>query len=203
MKKAIILIHEFWGVNEQMKKVANRIRGEGYEVVLADLYNGKVTQNVEEARAMKDAVKNDEALKVLQNEVANLKDVGIHPENIAIWGFCMGGSYSFLAACSGMKVGAFVIYYGSMISDDKEMLAKISSPVIGVFGGLDKAIPVERVNGFKNALTALGKQSEVHIYEDADHAFFNSERPSYNEKAAKDAWEKTISFLDKNLQAAN
>ena len=202
MKKAIILIHEFWGVNGQMHKVADRLRAEGFEVVLADLYKGKVAENVEEARAMKDAVKDEDALNVLKNEVTNLKDVGFASENIAIWGFCMGGSFSFLAACSGMEIGAYVIYYGSRISDDKNILENINSPIMGVFGGLDKAIPRELVVRFGQALEDLKKTNEIDIYEDADHAFFNDERASFNEKAAKEAWQKTLAFLNAHLASS-
>ena len=152
MKRGIILIHEFWGVNSQMKKVAERLAKGGFRVVLADLYKGKIAQNVDEARAMKDAIKDDEAAEVLKNCVSKLVSEGIKSENIAIWGFCMGGSFSYLAAVSGMKIGAFVIYYGSRISDDKGKLANICAPILGVFGGLDKAIPRDLVLRFGQAL---------------------------------------------------
>lgn len=196
--KAIILIHEFWGVNNQMKKVGARIEAEGFKVKYADLYEGKLAQNVDEARKMKEEVRDERALEILNKCVSEFEAEGIAKNEIAIWGFCMGGSFSYLAAISGLKIGGYIIYYGSRISDDKDLLANINSPVLGVFGGLDKAIPRERVEGFRDALAALSKTSAVYIYDDADHAFFNDERPSYNEKAALDAWEKTLAFLRRN-----
>lgn len=199
MQKGIILIHEFWGVNGQIKKVAGRLEGESFRVIQADLYKGKIAQNVEEARAMKDAIKDDEALEVLKNCMWKLGEEGIPPEKVAIWGFCMGGSFSYLAAINGIKAGAYIIYYGSRISDDRAKLANISAPVMGVFGGLDKAIPRDLVSRFGQALEDLGKTNEIDIYDDADHAFANEERASYNAKAAKDAWQKTLAFLNKNL----
>lgn len=199
MKRGIILIHEFWGINDQMKRVADRLRKEGFEVLLADLYNGEVAKSAEEARAMKDAVDDGEALIALDRCVKELEEKGIARDKIAIWGFCMGGSFSYLAAASGMKIGAFVIYYGSRISANERVSEKISSPVLGIFGALDKAIPMDLVNAFKSALDKLGVVNEVYIFSDADHAFFNDERASYNEKAAKDAWERTLAFLNENL----
>ncbi len=199
MKKGIILVHEFWGVNEQMKRVAERLEKEGFEVLLADLYKGKVAKTAEEARAMKDDVRDDEALQILESGVKELESRGIARDKIAIWGFCMGGSFSYLAAASGMKIGAFVIFYGSRISADEGKSVKIEAPILGVFGAMDKAIPAELVNAFRSALDKLSKPNEIHIYSDADHAFFNEERASYNEKAAKDAWERTLSFLNKHL----
>lgn len=199
MKKAIILIHEFWGVNAQMERVASRLRAEGFEVRLADLYGGKVAQSVEEARAMKDAVRDEEALEILKSEVRKLGDEGIGAEDVAIWGFCMGGSYSFLAAASGLKIGAYIVYYGSRISADENLISRINTPLLGVFGGQDKAIPQGQVLAFKAALEKRRLACEVYIYEDADHAFFNDERPSYNPTAAQDAWERTLAFLQKHL----
>lgn len=199
MKKAIILIHEFWGVNAQMERVASRLRAQGFEVRLADLYGGKIAQSVEEARTMKDAVRDADALDVLKGEIEKLGEEGIPAEDVAIWGFCMGGSFSFLAAASGLKIGAYIVYYGSRISPDENLISKINTPLLGVFGGQDKAIPRELVLAFKTALEKRRLACEVYIYEDADHAFFNDERPSHNPEAAADAWEKTLIFLQKHL----
>ncbi len=197
--KGIILIHEFWGVIDQIKKTADRIAREGYIVFAADLYGGKVAKSVDEARAMKDAVVDGEALLVIRDDIVELGREGIRPENIAIWGFCMGGSFAYLAAIGGIKAGAYIIYYGSRISDSKEVLRNISAPVLGIFGGADKSIPRETVKRFGEALEDLKKTNEIDIYDDAGHAFANEDRESYNEKAAKDAWQKTIDFLNKSL----
>lgn len=199
MKKGIILIHEYWGINGQMKKVAKRLEDQGFEVLLADLYKGKLATSPDEGRVMKEAVVDSEAMIVLEGAVSELEKRGIKREHVAVWGFCMGGSFSFLYAVTGAKIGACIIYYGSRISTDRNLISKINVPVMGVFGGSDKAIPRELVKSFGDALEAEKKANEIDIYNDAGHAFFNEERESYNEKAAKDAWEKTLTFLSKHI----
>jgi carboxymethylenebutenolidase len=197
--KGVILIHEFWGLNQQIKGVADRLAKEGFTALAVDLYKSKITSNPEEARKLKDAVKDDEALLILREAIRTLGKEGIVNDKIAFWGFCMGGSFSFLAAVNQIPAGAYIIYYGGRISDDESLLKKIQAPILGVFGGLDKGIPKDLVWRFRGNLTKLGKTNEVYIYDDADHAFFNEERPVYNEKAARDAWQKTLVFLNRYL----
>src|SRR3989344_8905194 len=196
--KAIILIHEFWGLNEQIKRMAGRLAREGFTVLAVDLYEGKLTVDANEARRLKEEMKTEQALENIRKAVSHLGTLGFKPEKIGICGFCMGGGVAFEAATKGIKAGAYVIYYGRIL-DDEEILNNISSPVLGIFGGLDKGIPKDLVLRFRDALKKMEKPSEVYVYDDADHAFANEERPVYHEKAASDAWQKTISFLNKYL----
>ncbi len=195
---ALILIHEFWGLNQQMKNVALRAANEGFAALAIDLYKGKIATDANEARRMKEELKTDEALENIRSAVSYFGTLGIKPEKVGIWGFCMGGGVTFEAATRGVKTGAYVIYYGRVL-DDEEVLSNIPSPILGIFGGLDKGIPKDLVFRFCDALKKMEKPCEVYVYEDADHAFANEERPVYNETAAKDAWSKTITFLNKYL----
>lgn len=196
--KGVILIHEFWGLNQQIRGVAGRLAKEGFTALAADLYEGKVTADPAEAGKLHKDLDIAKSLEILKAALSELAKLQISPSRVAIWGFCMGGRVSFEAARNNIGAGAYVIYYGR-ITDDKTVLATVQKPVLGVFGGLDKGITKDLVLSFKKALEELGKTSEIYIYDDADHAFFNEDRPVYNTKAAQDAWEKTITFLNKYL----
>src|SRR3989344_4465802 len=196
--KAVILIHEFWGLNQHIKNVALRVAKEGFTALAVDLYEGKLTADPDEARRLKEEMKTEQALENIRSAVSHLGTLGFNPEKIGIWGFCMGGGVAFEAATKGIKAGAYVIYYGRIL-DDEEILNNISAPVLGIFGGLDKGIPKDLVLRFRDKLRELEKACEVYIYDDADHAFANEERPVYNAPAAQDAWQKTITFLNKYL----
>lgn len=195
----IVVIHEFWGVNGQIKKMTDEISSQGYAAIAADLYEGIVARDAEEAKKMKEAVKEEKALMRIREAMDTLNDSGITDEKIAVWGFCFGGSYAFKSAAADIGAGAYVIYYGGMITDDTEILTKIQKPVLGIFGGLDKSIPAEKVGSMKKNLEDLGKTAEIYIYPDAEHAFANDERPSFNKAATDDAWHKTMAFLQKHL----
>lgn len=197
--KGVILIHEFWGLNNQMKKVAERAAVEGFLALAADLYEGKVTANKEEAGKLRDTLDVEKSFEILKKNLSYiLAQYQIPLSKIAIWGFCMGGMVSFQAALRDIGAGAYVVYYGR-ITDDKNILKNLKKPILGIFGGLDKAIPKELVQRFGYALDELKKPHELHIFDDADHAFANEEREIHNPAAAAQAWEKTILFLDKNI----
>lgn len=196
----VILIHEFWGVNEQIKKTADKISAEGYLVLAVDLYNGKIAQNVDEAKKMKDEVTDEHALEQIRRAILELEKNGVPANKIAVWGFCFGGSIAFKSAVENLGAGAYVIYYGSMITEQKEILEKIQKPVLGIFGGQDQGIPTTKVESMKKMLDLLGKKNETYIYPNAGHAFANETRESYNPADAKDAWEKTMAFLTKYLK---
>lgn len=199
----VVLIHEFWGVNNQIKKVADRLANEGFCALAVDLYDGKITANADEARKMKDAVlaHPEKALARVSEAINKLTKEGISKEKIAVWGFCFGGSISFKSAVADLGVGAYIIFYGSLITDDKSVLSKIQKPILAVFGGLDKSIPIALVESMEKNLDALGKINEVYIYPEADHAFFNKEQPRYSASASADVWPKALAFLRKNLTA--
>ena len=97
------------------------------------------------------------------------------------------------------SIDATVIYYGRLVTDEEE-LSTIEAPILGIFGELDQGIPVETVREFDDVLWELGKDAEIHVYENADHAFANPSGTRYNEQAALDAWQKTLSFFKEHLK---
>ncbi|OGF87636.1 hypothetical protein A3B19_02475 [Candidatus Giovannonibacteria bacterium RIFCSPLOWO2_01_FULL_46_32] len=196
----VVVIHEWWGVNQQIKGVADRLAGEGYFVLAVDLYEGEITEKPEEAEEMKNAVKDEFALRRVGEAIEKLTSEGIAPERTAVWGFCFGGSVAFKSAAADLGAGAYIIYYGSMVTDDKAVLAKIQKPILGIFGGQDKAIPQLLVESFQKNLNELGKTNEIYVYPEADHAFFNEERPKYNAAVSADCWGKTFAFFKKHLK---
>ncbi len=195
----VVLIHEFWGVNGQIKKTADRLASLGFTVLAVDLYQGKIAKNEDDAKKMKDSVTDEHAMEQVRRAILELEKYGDSEKKIAVWGFCFGGSVAFKAASSDIGAGAYVIYYGSRISEQKDLLANIQKPILGIFGGQDKSIPATKVEVMKNNLNLLGKINEVYIYTGAGHAFFNEERPAYHAEAAADAWDKTITFLRRHL----
>ena len=189
----IILIHEWWGLNEQMQSVAAALAEEGYLTLAVDLF-GRVATSVEEAKANTQSV--DAAKAVTQLQAA--KDMlAKETSKIATMGFCFGGGWS-LEASLAMPVDATVIYYGRCNKSADE-LAALKGPILGHFGNLDKFINTDMVDGFEKAMAEAGKQAEIYRY-DADHAFANPTTARYEEGAAKLSYERTLAFLKANLQ---
>lgn len=195
----LIVIHEWWGLNDNVRAMTRRLAGEGYQALAVDLFGGLVADNPDAAMKQVNAV--------MQNREPagdNLKDAyafleGKGAKKIGVIGWCFGGGWALgTAMLLPDKIDATVIYYGR-VETDKEKLAPIKSPILGLFGGKDKGIPVEGVRAFEKALKELGKPAEIHIYENADHAFANASGGNYNPEAAKDSWAKTAAFLKKNL----
>ena len=190
----IILIHEWWGLNEQMQSVAAALADEGYLTLAVDLF-GRVATNVDEAKQNTQSVDAAKAVSQLQAAKDMLaKETG----KIATMGFCFGGGWS-LDASLAMPVDATIIYYGRCKKSAAE-LAKLNGPVLGHFGNLDKFINTEMVDGFEKALAEAGKKAEICRY-DADHAFANPTTARYDEGAAKRSYELSLAFLKANLQA--
>lgn len=199
---AIILIHEWWGLNDNVRAMADRLAGEGYMVLAVDLYRGNTASTPEGARQlMLDVVNDPESAK--QNIVAAFRflDTAGAPR-IASFGWCFGGGWSLTAAqLLADQLDASVIYYGQVTADE-DKLRPISSPILGLFAGDDTGIDVESVEAFRAALRRLRKEHEIHIYPGVGHAFANPSGRNYNAEAAEDAWSKTLEFLAQHLYSA-
>jgi len=196
----VIVIHEWWGLNDNIRAMARRLAGEGYQALAVDLYEGEVTGDRQEASSlMKTAMARSGRLKEnLRQAYAYLGNEGKAPR-VGVIGWCFGGHWSLQTALilSG-EIDAAVIYYGRLVTDPEE-LKVLDMPLLGIFGAEDRGIPVEKVHAFEKALEGLGKDAEVHIYEGAEHAFANPSGTRYNKDAAADAWEKTTGFFRKHL----
>ncbi|MBN2731100.1 MAG: dienelactone hydrolase family protein [Balneolaceae bacterium] len=197
----IIVIHEWWGLNDNVRMMTKRLAGLGYTALAVDLYNGQVASSPEFAKKyMQQAQSNPEGTIANLNQAYTYLNEQQNAENIGVIGWCFGGGWSLQTALEMPdKIDAAVIYYGQLVTD-LDRLQTLNMPVIGFFGGQDQGIPTEQVNTFKDNLEMLEKDAEIYIYEDAGHAFANPSGTRYNKQAAQDAWEKTKAFLNENLK---
>lgn len=193
----VVMIHEWWGLNDYIKTTAALLASQGYRVLAVDLYGGKVATTPVEAQEYRSGLTREESDANLKAAVEYLKKQGA--TKVASLGWCFGGGKSLELALSGTPLDATVIYYGN-VAVDKEELEKIDWPVLGIFGAKDLNIPVESVYAFEDALKALGKTNSINIYPNVGHAFANPSGQNYAPEETKDAWEKTLRFLDENLR---
>jgi carboxymethylenebutenolidase len=197
---AIIVIHEWWGLNDNVRAMADRLAGEGYIVLAVDLFGGQTAKTPEEARQlMLQVVENpDSAAENLRHAYKFLKETAKAPR-VASLGWCFGGGWSLNTALLFPEdLDAAVIYYGQ-VTDDEQKLRPLDVPILGLFGGQDHAVTVDSVNRFEAALKRLGKTYDIHIYPEAHHAFANPTGQSYDAAAAEDAWRRTLAFLAQYL----
>lgn len=195
----VVMIHEWWGLNDNMKEMARTLAGSGYQVLAVDLYGGKVAATTSEAMALRNSVSKEETTANLRAAVKFLRDRQV--PRIASLGWCYGGGKSLELALSGERLDATVIYYGALSTSTAE-LARINWPVLGIFGADDRSIPLSTVREFDAALDMLGVANEIHIYPGVGHAFANPSGPNYAPNETKDAWEKTLAFLNTTLKSS-
>ncbi|MCG3120535.1 MAG: Carboxymethylenebutenolidase [bacterium] len=198
---AVILIHEWWGLNDWMKENAKKFADEGYIALAIDLYRGQVAADPDAAHELMRGLPEDRATRDLQAAFAYLVSRNdVQHDKIGSVGWCMGGGYSLQAALNIPELAAGVINYGRLVTDT-ELIDKINCPLLGIFGAKDRGIPVKDIEIFKTACKKAEKDITVQIYQNSGHAFINENNPkAYNAKDAKNAWEKTFSFLEKNLK---
>lgn len=196
---AVIVIQEWWGLNQHIKAIADRFAAEGYVALAPDLYNGQATAEPDEARKLAMNLDMPEAVKRMVgavNYVTGLPDV----RRIGVVGFCMGGSLALLLAAKTPRVAAVVSFYGSRIPDESD-LRQISDPLLLFYGDQDQGIPPEKIATLRAALERNNIDHKIVVYEGAGHAFFNDSRPgAYHAEAAADAWWRTLAFFDRHLQ---
>jgi len=198
---ALVVIHEYWGLNDWVKEQAAKLADEGYVTLAIDLYRGKVATTPDEAHEIMRGVPEDRAARDLHAAVEFLKSQSsVKTNRIGSIGWCMGGGYSLNVALREPTLAAAVINYGHL-ADDPASLNKINAAILGIFGGQDRGIPVDDVKKFEQTLKQQGKKIEVVIYTDAGHAFENpSNRTGYRADDAADAWKHTTSFLASTLK---
>ncbi|MEW6042894.1 MAG: dienelactone hydrolase family protein [Thermoproteota archaeon] len=194
----IVMIHEWWGLNDNIKDMAEELASHGYIVLAVDLYGKEAATTADEARQLMSAYDQQTGIANM-NAAVNYLEVNYSVEKVGSIGWCFGGGQSLNLALNNPDMDATVIYYGSVTSD-KEKLASINWPVLGIFAGLDQGIPVESVKEFEKSLDELGIPNEVHIYPNVNHAFANPSGDRYAPEETKDAWQKTIAFLQETLQ---
>jgi carboxymethylenebutenolidase len=193
----VILIHEWWGLNDNIKTMAEDIRAKGFHAIAIDLFNGSVATNRDEAKTQTKAVKASEANATIAAWVDWAKANG--NGKVATLGWCFGGGWS-LSAALNTKLDAAVIYYGR-VTANADSLQKLNAPLLGHFGTLDKSINPEMVGAFQKNLAQAGKSDlmTTHWYT-AGHAFANPTGGRYDEDDAALAWARTHTFLAAHLR---
>jgi carboxymethylenebutenolidase len=198
---AVILIHEWWGLNDWVKEQAQKFASLGYLALAVDLYRGKSTVSPDQARALRRSLPSERAvtdLKAAFDYLASRPDV--RADRIASDGWCMGGEYSLGLAVAEPRLAACVVNHGAMPTDPAAIQA-IRAPVLGTFGADDAVITPAGVRAFESAMKAAGKSISVKIYDGAGHAFqYPNNQEGYRPEAAKDAWERTVAFLGQQLK---
>jgi carboxymethylenebutenolidase len=199
---AVVMIHEWWGLNENIKNMANLLAKQGFVVLAADLYKGEVANNPERAMELVQIARNSQnnSINNLQSAVKYLSSLpNVDSSKIASLGWCFGGGQSLQLALNSQEhpLAATILYYGTPLVTDKALLSKIKWPLLGIFGDKDQAIPVEEINQFGTSLNQSGITNNIHIYKGLGHAFANPSGDNYAPKETEDAWQKTLSFLKK------
>ncbi len=198
---AIIVIHEYWGLNEWVKEQASKLSDQGYVALAVDLYRGKVADNPELAHELMRGLPEDRAKRDLHAAFEFLQTQSkVKKDRIGSIGWCMGGGYSLEVALQEPTLAADLIHHGHLATDT-EALKKINAAILGIFGGKDQGIPPESVKKFEATLKQLGKRVEIKIYPDAGHGFENpNNKAGYRPDDAADAWKRTITFLADTLK---
>jgi len=198
---ALVVIHEWWGLNDWVKEQASKLADEGYITLAVDLYRGKVATTPDAAQQLMRDAPDERADQDLHMAVEFLKSQSdVKKDRIGAIGWCMGGGYALDVALQEPSLAADVINYGELQADPAD-LKKIKAPILGIFGGVDRSIPQSDVNKFAQQLKSFGKSIDVHIYPEAGHAFENPNNTAgYRKDDADDAWKRTVEFLAANLK---
>ncbi|MGH9497643.1 MAG: dienelactone hydrolase family protein [Terriglobales bacterium] len=198
---AIIVIHEWWGLNDWVKEQAAKLSDEGYVTLALDLYRGKVATTPEEAHELMRGVPEDRAKRDLHAAFEFLESQpDVKKDRIAAIGWCMGGGYALDVALQEPTLRAVVINYGRLATDTASLKA-INASVLGLFGGQDRGITPDDVQTFAKTMKELGKKVDVTEYPDAGHAFENpNNKDGYRADDAADAWKRTVKFFAATLK---
>jgi carboxymethylenebutenolidase len=198
----VVVIQEWWGLNDHIKDVARRLAAQGFAALAPDLYRGQVAAEPDDARKLAMNLERDRAIRDIQGAVNFLIEQSfVQPKKIGVMGFCMGGGIALSMSYRGENVGAVAVFYGRP-EPDTTVYRGVTAPVLGLYGEADQGIPVESVRQLDEALSSYDKPHEIVIYPGAPHAFFNDERPSYRREAAEDAWKRTLEWFRRYLVPA-
>jgi carboxymethylenebutenolidase len=201
---AVVVIHEWWGLDEWVKDQARALAREGYVALAVDLYRGKATDKQEEAHQYMSGMPEDRAMRDLQAALAFLKSrKDVRGNRVGAIGWCMGGKYALKLATEAPELAAAAAYYGAPPTD-AAAIARIKAPVLGNFGAEDTGPSPEQVKAFEAAMKKAGKSVDVKLDPGAGHAFANVNNPwkGYREEAAKDAWSRVVAFFARHLKRA-
>jgi carboxymethylenebutenolidase len=198
---ALVVVHEWWGLNDWVKDQASKLADQGYVALAVDLYRGKVATTPDEAHQIMRGVPEDRAKRDLHAAFEYLvSQPNVKKDRIGSIGWCMGGGYALDVALQEPDLAATVINYGHLATDS-DALKKINASILGLFGAQDKGITPDDVHKFEASMKQLGKKIDVKIYDDAGHAFENpNNKDGYRADDAADAWKRTVEFLATTLK---
>ena len=200
-KPAVIVIQEWWGLDDWIREQTDRLASQGYVALAVDLYRGKSTKDPAEAHELMRGMPEDRAMADLIaafNYLAAREDVD--RKHIGAIGWCMGGGYALALATNEPRLAASAVNYGRLVTD-RDAITKINAQILGNFGAEDRGIPAEDVKKFGAELTKYGKLSDIKIYEGAGHAFMNpNNKEGYNAQAAADAQARIDRFFTRTLR---
>ena len=193
----MIVIQEWWGLNDDIRRIADRFATEGYMAVAPDLYDGAVSTEPDEARKLAMALERDVAGQVVDAAIGWLKaERGV--AKVGCIGFCLGGGLTMATAMRPTsQVDAVHVFYGGGMPPAQQISA-ITVPVMGSYGAEDAGIPVEQVETLRTALESRRLPTDIKIYEGAGHSFFNA-GPAHHEPSSVDAWERTLAWFAEHL----
>lgn len=198
---ALIVIQEWWGVTDWLKRNTERFASRGYDALAVDLYRGHVGHDQGEAHELMRGLPEDRAGADLEAGFAWLAArPDVDAARIGSIGWCMGGGYSLMLATMEPKLRAAVINYGRLVTSDEKMDA-VHAALLGNFAGADRGIAPADVHVFETKMKEKKKDIDVKVYDGAQHAFMNSDnKTSYDEPAAKDAWTRIDAFFTRTLE---
>ncbi len=199
---AVVIIHEWWGVNDHMKDIAQRFVREEFVALVPDLYTrmgNKVTKDAQEAAKLMESLQSQQVLKDLNGATRYIKQQPfVDPEKVGVVGFCMGGTFALMMAAHNSDVKASAAFYGQVPPIDS--LKYLVAPVLYIYGEQDGWITKAEVARLEQGLKQFGRPGEVRRYPTAGHAFFNDTRPeAYKPAEAQDAWQRVLMFLSTRL----
>ena len=194
--RAVIVIQEWWGLNDHIKDISDRYAAEGFTAIAPDLYRGKIAGNPDEASKMMNSLAIEDGLDTIKNAI-DAAAIAFDISHFGITGYCMGGTFALRAACELEGLSAAAAFYGDIPGE--EILRKLTVPTVFISGTRDGWITPEKVAGLEDAAERF--ELPIHsVKYDADHAFFNDTRPEvYDATAAKDAWALVIGFFKDKL----
>lgn len=194
---AVVLIQEWWGINDHVRDLAGRYAKEGYTCIAPDLFRGKLAANTDEASRLMQELQVDDGINIIRSAIAEAERT-FQLGKIGITGHCMGGTFALRAACEIDTLAASAPFYGDI--PDEQTLAKLKVPTLFVAAARDGWITPEKVNELREAAHKYELPVEIVSY-DADHAFFNDTRPEvYDPEAAADAWQRVLNLFRERLQ---
>jgi len=194
----IVMIHEWWGLNDNIKEMAKELASHGYIVLAVDLFGGEVATDANKAMELVGSFDQDIAISNM-NLAIDFLIKNHNVEKVGSIGWCFGGGQSLNLALNNENMDATVIYYGQLTTE-QEQLSSIDWPILGIFAELDQGIPPERVKEFESDLNNLEISNEIIIYPGVDHAFSNPTGARYAPVESADAWDKTLNFFENNLK---